>query len=210
MGRGKSVKKSDNPEKLTVCTFGGLSIYYEGLPISIVWESQKARLLFCYLMITSDQWVHRDKFIEMLWPGCDGSAGANNFKTTLSRLRKSFSGPRVINPVMTQGEAVRINIHDIEVDASQFRQNAVAGIKLLSRGEARHARECLEAAQDLYTGEFLPEEPFNEFITRARNELADLDSSVVRYLQRIYTQEGDSEALEAFQILNKNMIPHPA
>jgi len=210
MGRVKSIKKSDNSEKLTVCTFGGLSIYYQGTPISIIWESQKARLLFCYLMITSDQWVHRDKFIEMLWPGCNGSAGANNFKTTLSRLRKSFCGPRVINPVMTQGEAVRINIHDIDVDASQFRQNAVAGIKHLSRGETKNARECLETAQDLYTGEFLPEEPFNEFISNARNELAELDTSVVKYLQRIYTQEGDNEALEAFQILNKWIMPIPA
>jgi DNA-binding SARP family transcriptional activator len=210
MARIKGAKKADNPEKLVVHTFGGLSIYYQGQPISILWESQKARLLFCYLMITSDQWVHRDKFIEMLWPGCNGSAGANNFKTTLSRLRKSFSGPKVINPVMTQGEAVRINIHEIEVDASQFRQNAVNGIKLLARGETRAARESLEAAQDIYTGEFLPEEPFNEFITNARKELADLDSSVVMYLERIYRQEGDKEALEAFQILNRNMMPHPA
>lgn len=210
MARIKSAKKSENPEKLVIRTFGGLSIFYQGQPVSIIWESQKARLLFCYLMITSDQWVHRDKFIEMLWPGCNGSAGANNFKTTLSRLRKSFSGPKVINPVMTQGEAVRINIHDIEVDVSQFRLNAVAGIKLLSRGDVKTARESLETAQDIYTGEFLPEEPFNEFISNARKELGDLESSVVMYLERIYTQEGDNEALEAFQILNRNLLPHPA
>lgn len=210
MARIKSAKKSENPEKLVIRTFGGLSIFYQGQPVSIIWESQKARLLFCYLMITSDQWVHRDKFIEMLWPGCNGSAGANNFKTTLSRLRKSFSGPKVLNPVMTQGEAVRINIHDIEVDVSQFRLNAVAGIKLLSRGDVKTARESLETAQDIYTGEFLPEEPFNEFISNARKELGDLESSVVMYLERIYTQEGDNEALEAFQILNRNLLPHPA
>jgi DNA-binding SARP family transcriptional activator len=204
MGRAKSLKKSENAEKLTVRSFGGLSIYYQGSPISIIWESQKARLLFSYLLITNDQWVHRDKFIEMLWPGCVGNAGSNNFKTTLSRLRKSFSGPRIINPVMTQGEAVRINIHDIDVDASQFRLQAVSGIKLLSRGESKAARECLEAALDIYTGEFLPEEPFNDFIKNARNELSELHFSVVRYLERIYQQEGNKETLEAFHLLNKS------
>jgi DNA-binding SARP family transcriptional activator len=209
MARIKSVKKIDNPDKIYVRTFGGLSIFYQGVPVSIVWESQKARLLFCYLMITSDQWVHRDKFIEMLWPGCDPAAGANNFKTTLSRLRKSFAGPKVINPVITQGEAVRINIHNIEVDASQFRYNAANGIKLHARGEIKAARECLEAAQDIYAGEFLPEEPFNEFITSARKEFSELASSVLVYLERVYRQEGDSEALEAFQILNRNLIPNP-
>ena len=210
MGRAKSVKKSENAEKLTVRSFGGLSIYYQGSPISILWESQKARLLFSYLLITNDQWVHRDKFIEMLWPGCVGNAGSNNFKTTLSRLRKSFAGPRIINPVMTQGEAVRINIHDIEVDASQFRLHAVSGIKLLSRGENKAARECLEAALDLYTGEFLPEEPFNDFIKHARNELGELHVSVVRYLERIYQQEGNQDTLEAFHLLNKSMATSPA
>jgi len=210
MGRAKSSKKSENTEKLTVRSFGGLSVYFQGAPISILWESQKARLLFSYLLITNDQWVHRDKFIEMLWPGCDGNAGANNFKTTLSRLRKSFSGPRSINPVITQGEAVRINIHDIEVDSSKFKLHAVSGIKLLSRGESKAARECLETAIDLYTGEFLPEEPFNNFIGNARKELSDLHDSVVRYLERIYRQEGNQETLEAFHILNKSLAANPS
>ena len=31
MGRVKSVKKSENSEKLTVRTFGGLSVYYQGV-----------------------------------------------------------------------------------------------------------------------------------------------------------------------------------
>jgi DNA-binding SARP family transcriptional activator len=209
MARLKTAKKTDHPDKLSIRTFGGLSIYYQGSPISILWESQKARLLFCYLVITADQWVHRDRFIELLWPGCTGSAGANNFKTTLSRLRKSFSGSRVINPVMAQGEAVRINIHDIEVDVSRFRQNAVAGIKLHSRGETKPAREYLELAQEIYRGEFLPEEPFNEFISNTRKELAELESSVEMYLERIYRQEGDSKALEAFQILKRRILSHP-
>jgi len=209
MGRARSVKKSEHAERLTVRTFGGLSIYYQGAPISILWESQKARLLFSYLLITNDQWVHRDKFIEMLWPGCVDNAGSNNFKTTLSRLRKSFTGPRTINPVMTQGEAVRINIHEIEVDASMYRLQAISGIKLLSRGESKAARECLETALDLYTGEFLPEEPFNEFINNARKELAELHISVVKYLERIYQQEGNQETLEAFYLLNRSMATNP-
>jgi len=209
MVRPKTANKSDYSDKLYIRAFGGLSIYYQGSPISILWESQKARLLFCYLIITADQWVHRDKFIEMLWPGCTGSAGANNFKTTLSRLRKSFSGSRVINPVMTQGEAVRINIHDIEVDVSRFRHNAITGIKHFSKGEIKPARENLEAAQDIIKGGFLPEEPLTEFISNARKELAELESSVVMYLEKIYRQEGDSEALEAFQILKKSMLAHP-
>lgn len=207
---GIKIAKRSDPGQLTIHTFGGLSLYYDGKPFHVVWESQKARLLFCYLVIASEQWVHRDKIIENLWPGGNGNTGASNFKTTLSRLRKSFSGCTPINPVMMQGDAFRINVHAIAIDASRFRQSAVAGIKLVARGENQSARGYLEAAQDLYAGEFLPEEPFVDFINNARRELAELHASVLTCLGKIYQREGNQEALDAFLFLNKGALNYPA
>lgn len=204
------MKHAEIQEKLLVRTFGGLSFYHRGAPISIIWESQKARHLFCYLLVTRDQWVHNDKLIGMLWPGCIGKDGMNNFKTTLSRLRKSFSGPLVINPVITNGDVFRINTDVVEIDAGQFRQSALEGIKLLARGDSRSARQYLETAQDLYTGEFLPEEPANSIINDERRELAGLYSSVLRYLGEIYREEGNPQALDAFLFLNKMALNNSA
>lgn len=209
VAKAKSTKKPEEAEKLTVRAFGGLSFYYHDSPISIVWESQKARLLFCSLLVTYDQWVHRDKLIEVLWPGCDVSAGANNFKTTLSRLRKSFAGAHTINPVITQGEAIRIDSGIISLDVSQFRHNATTGIKMYARGESKAARQYLEDAQDLYTAEFLPEEPFNQFLTAERAELEELNSSVIRTLEKVYQQEGNNDALEAILFLKRSPTPEP-
>ncbi len=197
------MKKPEHIEKLLVRAFGGLTFYRQGVPISIIWESQKARQLFCNLLVTRDQWVSSARLIGMLWPGCSGKDGANNFKTTLSRMRKSFAGPLAINPVITNGDVYRINLDVIEVDAGLFRQSALEGIKLFARGETKSAREYLEAAQDLYTGEFLPEEPSNTFICEERRELAELNDSVLRYLGEIYREEGSAQALEAFLFLNK-------
>ncbi len=207
MSRIKSNNKQDESEKIIVSTFGGLSIYFRNAPITIIWESQKARLLFCYLLVTYDQWIHRDKLIDLLWPGCNVGAGANNFKTTVSRLRKSFTGAQCVNPVITQGEGVRININAFSLDASQFRSKAITGIKLQARGELKSARQYLEAAQDLYMGDFLSEEPFNTFITATRNELAELNSAVIRSLEKIYQQEGNRDGLEAIFALKKSFVP---
>lgn len=209
VNRSRHSRKSDESAKVAINAFGGLSVFFHGLPVTIVWGSQKARLLFCCLLVTYDQWIHRDKLIEILWPGCETAAGVNNFKTTLSRLRKSFSGAHAINPVITQGEAVRINSAQVTLDASDFRANATAGIKMYARGDLKTARQLLEKAQDFYTGAFLPEEPFNGYLTGARMEYADLNSSVITTLGRIYQTEGNQDALDAIRLLTK-AVPHPA
>jgi SARP family transcriptional regulator, regulator of embCAB operon len=202
-------KTGNDAERLYVKSFGGLTLYYHDSPITIVWESQKARIMFCYLLVTCDQWIHRDKLIEILWPGCDPQSGINNFKTTLSRLRKSFAGPQVINPVIIQGEALRINHELIETDIEKFRASALNGIKLHARGDFAHARPCLEAAQDLYYGDFLPDEPFNAYITAARLELAQIYSHVLRILARVYQQEGNHDGVEALLLLQRCSILAP-
>ncbi len=188
---------------VSVHTFGGLCLHYEGSPITICWESQKARLLFCYLLVSYDQWIHRDKLIEALWPGCDPDAGSQNFKTTLSRLRKSFSGAQTLVPVASQGEAYRLNVKEIGLDASAFKCAALTGIKLHARGDSVAAKRYLESAQDLYTGDFLPEEPFNEFISAERRYLAQLHASVIILLERVYAEEGNTTASEAISMLRK-------
>jgi len=196
--------------KLAVRTFGGLTVYYDGAPITILWESQKARLLFCCLLVSFDQWTHRDRLIEAVWPGSDAAAGAKNFKTTMSRLRKSFAGSHRLNPVLGQGNAFRLNYEAISVDASRFIQDATAGLKLLARGDLTGARKSLESAQDCYQGKFLPEELSNQFLSAARHELASLHSSVIISLEKIYQQEGNSAALDALAMLKGLAAERPA
>lgn len=202
--------RKDDGGKMEIRTFGGLTICASGTPVNISWESQKARLLFCYLLITYDQWVHRDKLTQILWPGCNLVAGAKNFKTTLSRLRKSFYGSECPNPVLTQGEAIRINYDVLAADCSTFRKNALNGLRLTTRGDMAAARACLELAQDIYTGEFLPEEPFDPFITGARTELRELYSSVLTVLEKIYATEERPDAVEALMTLKKIPLTLPA
>ena len=191
------MKQSNIHEKIFVRTFGGLTAYHHHSPVVVSWESQKARLLFCYLLVTSDQWVHRNQLIELLWPGCDHESASRNFKTTLSRLRKSFSGARNPNPVIAQGEAYRLNFEAISCDCEIFRAQAVAGIKHMSRGDVKGATEHLEKAQELYIAEFLPEEPADQFIGEARKEMAGLFKTVLNHLEKIYIAAERPDLLES-------------
>jgi len=193
------VKNSNHPEKIFVRTFGGLTVYRHHSPVVVSWESQKARMLFCYLLVTSDQWVHRNQLIELLWPGCEHESASRNFKTTLSRLRKSFSGAGNPNPVIAQGDAYRLNFAVASCDCEIFRAHAVAGIKHMTRGDVKGAREHLEKAQELYVSEFLPEEPSDQFIAEARQEMAGLFTTILNYLEQIYAAEERPDLIDALR-----------
>ncbi len=188
-------------ETIAIRTFGGLTFYRENIPMAIQWDSQKARLLFCYLLITSDQWVHRSQLIELLWPGCNHEAGFKNFKTTSSRLRKSLNGKEQFNYILAQGDAYRINFEAITCDCEQFRINAVAGIRLMSRGNTLEAKAHLEKAGDLYAAEFLPEEPADHFIGKARIEMKELHQTSMALLMRIYESEDRGDLMATLQSL---------
>ena len=186
-------------EKTFFRTFGGLTIYHKKAPVIISWSSQKARLLLCYLLITSDQWVHHERLVELLWPGYDRDCRDRNFKTTLSNLRTSLSGIKDLNPVLSQGNAYRLNFETITCDCSTFRGEAVAGIRLMNRDDVAQAKEHLKTAQDLYAAEFLPEEPDDPFIGAARSEMDGLNASVMQSLSQIYASEGHSDLFEALR-----------
>lgn len=196
------MKTSTRSEKIFIRTFGGLTVYYHNNPVFISWESQKARLLFCYLMITCDQWVHRDQLIELLWPGGDHASSLRNFKTTLSRLRKSFQGARNMNPVISQGDAYRLNFETVTCDCDLFRAEAISGIKHMTRGDEKGAKEHLEKAQELYMAEFLPEEPTDLFVSEARKEMSALFGTVLNYLERIYLAEERPDLLQSLRSLS--------
>ena len=195
------MKCRSRSETIAIRTFGGLTFYRGNLPMAIQWDSQKARLLFCYLLITSDQWVHRNQLMELLWPGCNPEAGFKNFKTTLSRLRKSLNGKEQCNHILAQGDAYRINFEAITCDCEEFRINAVAGIRLMSRGNTQEAKSHLERAGDLYLAEFLPEEPVDHFIAKARKEMTELYGTAMSLLMQIYESEDRADLMVTLQSL---------
>lgn len=193
------MKLTNKSETIVVRTFGGLTVYRNNSPVMISWSSQKARLLFCYLLITSDQWVHRERLVQLLWPGGNYDSSARNFNTTLSRLRKSFRGITDIDPVLGQGDAYRLNFETITCDSSTYRSEAVAGIRSMTRGDVIRGREHLEIAQQLYSSEFLPEEPDDPFIEIARSTIAGLHETMMKYLAQIYSAEERSVHFESLR-----------
>jgi two-component SAPR family response regulator len=113
-------------DTIFIKTFGGLTVYQHNVPKVVTWQSNKARLLFCYLICYYHQWVHRDRLLALLWPGGDPVSTEKNFRSTLARLRISLDGFK-INPVLRMGDAYRLNFETITCDYVMFRDELLPG-----------------------------------------------------------------------------------
>ena len=192
-------------DTIFVKTFGGLTVYQHNVPKFVKWQSNKARLLFCYLITYYNQWVHRDRLIALLWSDGDPVSNENNFRTTLKRLRIALEGFR-INPVMRMGDAYRLNFEAISCDFAMFREEATTGIKLQVQGDIQGALAHLVYAEELCAAEFLPEEPSDPLIQELRQQVGKLQVMVLNSLKS-FSPENKYHDLPVVMSLHQGKIP---
>lgn len=138
----------------------------------------KAKSVFEYLMTRPREPVVKDVLMETLWPDCDPQAASNNLKAaihglrqTLSRLfHKKESFPYV---VFLQGSYLINPEVEWWVDVEQFDQHWVLGRRLEKEGKLAEAMREFEQAEALYRGDYLEDEPYEEWTLLRREALRD-------------------------------------
>ncbi len=130
------------------------------------WQPRrKARLLLLYLLHHAPRAIACDELIEALWPDLAPDSARRALNTTFSDLR------HILEPYLGQGQPSRYLTRDDETlaftgavwyDVAAFQQAVQAG------GQA--ARQALE----LYRGDFLPEEPYADWVLHERERLRSL------------------------------------
>jgi LuxR family maltose regulon positive regulatory protein len=152
---------------LRVRSLGGFEVRRGEVPIPAeAWQRRKTRLLLLYLL-TRHGPIPCDEVLEVLWPELSPESAGQALNTTFSELR------RILEPHLSKGMASRYLERDQETlsfrrdstfwyDAAAFEQAVRAG------GPA--ARQSLE----LYRGDFLPEEPYVDWVLRERERFRTL------------------------------------
>lgn len=79
------------PKALEIYVLGPFQVRRNGeLVPEDAWGSERAKLLFAYLLDKSKVTFSRDELIELLWPESDPVETGNNFHVTLYRLRRAL------------------------------------------------------------------------------------------------------------------------
>ncbi|HEX5166798.1 MAG TPA: BTAD domain-containing putative transcriptional regulator, partial [Thermomicrobiales bacterium] len=178
------------PDGLTVTLLGGFSVAVGSRVIApSSWRLRKAGQLVKLLALAPQRRMHREQALDTLWPHLDPTAAGNNLRVTLHFARKLLdpepeAGSGALQVV---GELlVLFPGREVVVDVDRFEE--LARTALRSDDPVAYT-----AALDLYGGELLPEDRFEEWAIERRTALQSLQLTLQRNLARLYEARGETD-----------------
>jgi DNA-binding SARP family transcriptional activator len=155
------------------------------------WPLGRGRALFKYLLTHRDPWPPREVLMEAFWPGATPEAARNNLNVALHGLRRTLRTAGDIQVVVFKQGTYRLHADlRLWVDVDEFERRVRAGRQLETVEELAGAMSQYEVAAALYQGDFLADDPYEDwaFPTRERLRLAYLDT--INRLSRLYFSQG--------------------
>ena len=156
------------------------------------WRLRKARSLVKLLALTPEHSLHREQAIEALWPDWDPAAASNNLRQALFVARRALDacGEDGAGRIALARDVLTLATDRLRIDVEEFEDAA-------EEAERAPSIERHRAAVDLYNGELLPEDRFDEWATARRRALRDRHLSLLVELALMLEQAGDRAAAAA-------------
>lgn len=182
--------------RLNVRTLGAFGVWRGDVEIrDRDWRSIKARQLLQLLLVERGRMLPRDWIMDMLWPGLETEAAANNLRVTLSRLTKAIEPNRPEGApmyyIVQQGDTYGFNTEsDHSYDAAEFTEAVERGRAALQRGERSEAIAQFRRAIGLYGGTFLPDCLYEDWSVVERERLGLLFTEASRRLGNLLLEDG--------------------
>jgi DNA-binding SARP family transcriptional activator/Tfp pilus assembly protein PilF len=167
------------------------------------WQSKKARDLLKILVARRGRPTTRDTFFELLWPDDDPEPLGNRLSVALATVR-SVLDPDKTYPaeyfVPADKSAIALDLDHIDLDIEGFLGEAAAASRLARAGDSAGARARLEAAESLYGGDFLEEDPYEDWAVGLREEAQATYISIARSLAEAAAAEGDADVATRYYL----------
>ena len=164
---------------LDLITLGGLRVRVGTQPIPADrWRSARGRRLFQFLLVHRFRWVTGDEVVEALWPDADPEKARGSLWQSVFRLR------RILEPELKQSRAscyVRVADAGYRLepgdghtyDVVEFEESIREADRLVAQ-RPRAAEPLYRHALELYAGDYLPEDPYEEFLIPQRERLREM------------------------------------
>jgi DNA-binding SARP family transcriptional activator len=155
------------------------------------WPSRRARELFKYLVTHRRPWLRREQIVEVFWPDSAPEAARNSLNVAIHGLRRALRAASSVPVVVLEAGAYRLDAGlELWVDVDEFERHVEGGRRLEAAGELAAAVAEYELATALYQGDFLADDPYEDWpvLTRERLRVVYLDT--LDRLSHLYFAQG--------------------
>jgi DNA-binding SARP family transcriptional activator len=176
--------------ELEVWLLGGFRVSVCSQPVAdAAWRLSKARTLVKLLALTEGHRMHREQLTDLLWPDLDSAAGAANLRKALHYARHALSADLVVS----DRDLVGLPPDRTWVDVEAF--------------EAAAGRGDIATANELYRGDLLPEDRFEDWAEHPRDRLRSRFGTLLQDQAAELSGRGDHRA--AAEILERLALADP-
>src|SRR4051812_39471229 len=144
------------------------------------WRLRKAAALVKLLALAPGHRMHREQIMDLLWPDSGRRAASNSLRKILHAARKVLDPAAGSRYLASEGESLVLCLRgELSVDVDAFEETATT---------ARRTQDpaVYRAALELYTGELLPEDRYEEWAEDRRNGLRHLYLALLLELASLY------------------------
>lgn len=182
---------STTAPELFVRTLGHTRLLRESVEIGGPWLEQLPGQLLKYLVTFRDEMVPVERIAEALWS--NGSVNVlASVRFTVHQLRKRIDAQVIGGSfVISHRGGYRLDGSRVLCDADVFAERAAGGLEEVDRGDDDAARSLLETALKLYTGDYVGDEPYAEWLFPERERLRDLAGRALSALAGLCERAGD-------------------
>lgn len=176
--RGRVSHSVQAQAQVSVHLLGPMSVVIDDVPVE-EWSSTRTRSLFGYLLTHRQPWPAREVLMEVFWPEKPPKASRNSLNVAIHGLRSVLREAKDVPVIIYSGGTYRIH-PDVQLwlDVEEFDKLVEQGRLHEDVGEADQAAAAYDFATGLYRGEFLADDPYDDWaaLSRERLRLAYLDT----------------------------------
>ncbi len=181
-----------NASALSVRTLGEFSVRYQGSPLSLG-SNRNGRAIFRYLVAHPGQRVAKQVLLGLFWPDDSPDKAAHKLHIAISAVRHALSETLGSTETILFGEDHYALAPDLplQVDTQFFVEQAQAGERLEQAGEILPAIEAYQAAIEIYRGDFLVEDLYEDWTIVQRARFEEIYLTVLGRLSHRYAEQGN-------------------
>jgi DNA-binding SARP family transcriptional activator len=190
LGAPEQAGQPDIAPALTAYLLGPLRVTLADCTVES-WPSSRGRAIFKYLLTHRDQPTPRDVLMDLFWPDAAPEAARNNLNVAIHGLRQALKVVSDVQVVIFQEGAYRLSSDlAIWLDVEEFERHVAAGRRDEGAGQLAAATAEYEVATGLYQGDFLADDPYEEWPVLARERLRVAYLDTLDRLAQLYFSQG--------------------